>query len=336
MDELDERPIRVSGAGIRREHGELRAGESGPLKASYRVVERSMSPVEALRALCAASVQHLEGNRYGALADADPEHLHQMRVALRRLRTVLDVFADVLPAPLAAELVGELRWLSRALGRARDWDVFLAGTLRAALTRRPRHAGLRAFRAACEELSGQAKAAVHRALESQRYYALMRALRALSYDGSPLAPRPARPLPLQRKAVAVVAALAGKTGKRGRKLMRLDSEGLHRLRNAVRKLRYALMFLAPLLPPARSRSIAAVVEALQETLGTLNDCAVGEELIGQAREKARGPQRRKARKILAKSLKATRTSRRAELKAQWEAFLAAEKEWTYSSLRMAG
>src|SRR5882672_971019 len=313
MDALDERLIRVSGAGIRREHGELRAGESGPVKANYRVVEQWMTPPEAFRAVCTACVQHLEGNRYGALAAADPEYLHQIRVALRRLRTAFDVFADALPGPAAAELLGELRWLKRALGSARDWEVFLAGTLRPALAQHPRHAGLRGMRAACEDLSAEARSLAQRALESRRYYALMRALRAL---------------PMRRHALAAIAALIDKARKRGRRLARLDAGELHRLRKAVRRLRYGLLFLAPLLPEARLRPLAAAVEALQETLGALNDCAVGDALIEQARAEARGPQRRKARKLLAKRIGAARTARRGELEGQWEVFRAAEREWT--------
>jgi len=327
MDALDERLIRVSGAGIRREHGELRPGESGPVKADYRVVEQSMTPLEAFRALCAACVRHLEGNRYGALAAADREYLHQMRVALRRLRTAFELFADALPRPVAAELLSELRWLTRALGRARDWDVFLADTLRPLLARHPRHAGLRAMRAACEDLSAEATSVAQRALESRRYYALMRALRALSYGDTPVSPLSAgapRPLSMRRHALA---AMIGKARKRGRKLARLDAGELHRLRKAVRRLRYGLLFLAPLLPEARVRPLAGAVEALQETLGALNDCAVGEELIERARAEARGPQRRKARKLLVKRIAAARAARRGELQAQWEAFRAAEKEW---------
>jgi len=330
MDALDERLIRVSGAGIRREHGELRAGESGPVKANYRVVEQWMTPPEAFRAVCTACVQHLEGNRYGALAGADPEYLHQIRVALRRLRTAFDVFADALPGPAAAELLGELRWLRRALGGARDWDVFLAGTLRPALAQHPRHAGLRGMRAACEDLSAEARSLTQRALESRRYYALMRALRALSYGDTIVAARRAgapRSLPMRRHALAAIAALIGKARKRGRRLARLDAGELHRLRKAVRRLRYGLLFLAPLLPEARLRPLAAAVEALQETLGTLNDCAVGDALIEQARAEARGPQRRKARKLLAKRIGAARTARRGELEGQWEVFRAAEREW---------
>jgi len=327
MDALDERLIRVSGAGIRREHGELRPGESGPVKADYRVLEPWMTPLEAFRALCAACVRHLESNRYGVLAAADPEYLHQMRVALRRLRTLFEVFADALPRAVAAELLEEMRWLRRALGRARDWDVFLAGTLRPALAHHPRHAGLRSMRAACEDLSAEARSVAQRALESRRYYALMRALRALSYGDAPVSPRQAgapRPLSLRRHALS---ALIGKARKRGRKLAHLDAAELHRLRKVVRRLRYSLLFLAPLLPEARVRALAGAVEALQETLGALNDYAVGKELIERARDEARGPQKRKARKLLAKRIAAARAARRGELEAQWEAFRAAQKEW---------
>ncbi|HUL92099.1 MAG TPA: CHAD domain-containing protein [Burkholderiales bacterium] len=330
MDALDERLIRVSGAGIRREHGEARPGEAGPVKADYRVVEAWMTPLEAFRALCAVCVRHLEGNRYGALATADPEYLHQIRVALRRLRTAFDVFADALPVDAAAELLGELRWLRRALGGARDWDVFLAGTLKPALARHPRHAGLRSIRAACEDSIAEARTASRRALESRRYYALMRALRALSYGDAPLPSRAAgaaRPPQLRRHALAAIAALIGKARKRGRRLARLDAAELHRLRKAVRRLRYGLLFLAPLLPEARVRPLAAAVEAMQETLGVLNDCAVGETLIERARAEARGPKRRKARKLLAKRIAEARAAGRGQLEAQWRAFRAAQEEW---------
>jgi len=330
MDALDERLIRVSGAGIRREHGEPRPGEARPVKTDYRVVEPWMTSLEAFRALCAACVQHLEGNRYGALAAVDPEYLHQMRVALRRLRTAFDVFAEALPGPAAAELSGELRWLSRALGRLRNWDVFMAGTLRPALSQRPRHAGLRALRAACEDLSAEARGAARRALESRRYYALMRALRALSYGDAPFAPRTADAAgspAMQRHALTAISTAIGKASKRGRKLARRNAKELHRLRKAVRRLRYGLMFLGPLLPEARVLPLAGAAEALQETLGGLNDCTVGEELIEKARAQARGPQRRKARKLLEKTIAAAHAARRGKLEDQWEVFRAAEKEW---------
>jgi len=130
-----------------------------------------------------------------------------------------------------------------------------------------------------------------------------------------------------RHAVAVIAAMYGEARKRGRKLKRLGSRDLHRLRKAVRRLRYALLFLAPLLPEARVRPLAGSVESLQETLGVMNDCAVGGELIEKARRRARGARLRKARKVLAKRIAAARVARREALRTQWEDFRAAERSW---------
>jgi len=328
---MDERLIRDPGEGVRREHGEARRVDAGPVKANYRAVDRGMTPVEAFRAVCAACVQHIEANRHGALAAADPEYLHQLRVALRRMRTALEVFADAVPEEIASSLRGELRWLARALGRARAWDVFIATTLKPALSQRPRHPGLRALRAASETLGAEARGAAHRVLESRRYYGVMRALRALSYadgDEAGASTGTVRELPMRVRAASVIAALYAKARERGRKLMRLDDAGLERLRNSIRRLRYGLLFLTPILPRARAASLAATVEMLQETLGDLNDCAVARELLREARAEARGPQRRKARRLLKKRLAAGRAARREDLRTQWEDFRAAEKWWS--------
>src|SRR5206468_4168554 len=55
----------------------------------------------------------------------DPERLHDMRVAIRRLRAMLALFADVLPIRFAAA-AATLEWIARALGAVRDLDVQLA------------------------------------------------------------------------------------------------------------------------------------------------------------------------------------------------------------------
>src|SRR6516165_2489416 len=58
-------------------------------------------------------------------AEQDPEHVHQLRVATRRARAALDIFADCLPPKAYKRVRRELRDLRRAAGEARDWDVFL-------------------------------------------------------------------------------------------------------------------------------------------------------------------------------------------------------------------
>jgi len=58
-----------------------------------------------------------------ALEGIDPEGVHKMRVASRRLRTILKAFRDVLGDAVVAHFNAELRWLAQNLGRARDADV---------------------------------------------------------------------------------------------------------------------------------------------------------------------------------------------------------------------
>jgi CHAD domain-containing protein len=322
------RLIRVSGEGMRREHGEARARLAGPVKADYRVVAKGMTPAAAFRAVCAVCVQHIEANRLGALAAADPEYLHQMRVALRRLRTAFEAFEDAVPEAVASQLIGELRWLGRALGRARDWDVFIAAILKPAVSARPRHPGLRALRAASVGLAAEARVAAHRALQSRRYFALMRALRALSYADEAGASGTVRALPIGARAPAMISAMYATARKRGRGLARFGVKDLHWLRNAVRRLRYGVLFLETVLPEARARALARTVEALQETLGGINDCAVARELLALARVEARGPQRKKACKLLKRRIEAARSALDAALDGQWEGFRAAEKAWS--------
>jgi CHAD domain-containing protein len=103
---------------------------------------------------------------------------------------------------------------------------------------------------------------------------------------------------------------------------------LDRLRNAVRRLRYGLLFLEPILPEARARALAGTAEALQESLGGIKDCAVAKELMSIARAEARGPQRRKARRILKKRVEAAWDARDRDLARQWQDFRAAEKGWS--------
>ena len=72
-----------------------------------------------------AQVQALQGEIAGVRLAEDPECLHRMRVASRRLRNMLDLFAPWLPAKTLPDWVKAVRRVTRALGAARDLDVQL-------------------------------------------------------------------------------------------------------------------------------------------------------------------------------------------------------------------
>jgi CHAD domain-containing protein len=66
--------------------------------------------------------QALAKQKQHVLADQDPEHLHKMRVAARRLQSALQVFGSVIELPEAAQIKQVLS-LGKALGKLRDLDV---------------------------------------------------------------------------------------------------------------------------------------------------------------------------------------------------------------------
>jgi CHAD domain-containing protein len=64
-------------------------------------------------------------NMEGTISGEDPEHLHQLRIAVRRTRTVQRQFKDVFPPDELPGFRAEFRWLQQATGPARDLDVYL-------------------------------------------------------------------------------------------------------------------------------------------------------------------------------------------------------------------
>src|SRR5215813_3094228 len=93
------------------------------------LLTQDMSTGKAFQQIADACLAHLVLNR-ALLAEPGVEALHQMRVAVRRLRSACKLFEDALEhRPMAARLQDELRWLGRLLGRVRDWDVLLTQSL---------------------------------------------------------------------------------------------------------------------------------------------------------------------------------------------------------------
>ena len=92
----------------------------GPVRASPSLLDRGMSVGTAFRAVMRANLAHLTANDRGVLEGRNPEYLHQMRVALRRLRSGVDVFSPVLAESRIADYRAEMKWLAGRLGPARD------------------------------------------------------------------------------------------------------------------------------------------------------------------------------------------------------------------------
>lgn len=229
-------------------------------------------------AACQAIIRHclmqFDGNIQPVLRDRDSEGVHQMRVALRRLRSALDIFSGLLPAEETAAVVEELRWLNEPLGRKRDLDVFIAETL-APLSRAITDAkGMKHLALVLDDRRSAAQAALVSALTSARCARLRLALDHLLDRLDDNGRQPAAGF-----AAAMLQKRRKKVKKLGREHDSLDIPALHRLRIRAKKLRYAAEFFRPLFARRDSKRFIAALSQLQDCLGALNDADVGSQLV---------------------------------------------------------
>ena len=105
---------------------------------------------QALAVVFARCLKQWTANEVVALSGLDPEGVHEMRVALRRMRVALSDFKEIIPVGQVHWLKRESKWLISSLSAARDWDVFLSELLTPVEASRPGDTGLAELRLAAE------------------------------------------------------------------------------------------------------------------------------------------------------------------------------------------
>jgi len=246
------------------------------LPASPLTAAGSDPPSVFVRARLDEQLRALLTSEAVARAGADPEGVHQMRVAVRRMRAAIK--ADGRHLPDGVRLQAELRWLGSSLGAVRDLDVLLDHIHAQA-------AGFDAADAAALEqlvggLVGDRRAARRRmltVLRGRRYRALRVALAAAVtspvvevLDGG--GPEPAELVDVVRKPLRRLVRRAAQLGEDP------PDDDLHELRIHGKRLRYA----AELAEPARPKRVGRLIRAtkrLQEVLGDHQDAVVAVEQV---------------------------------------------------------
>ena len=267
------RPVTASKA--ERGYALFQGRQPAPVKAAAVVLQTDRTPVEAFRAVALGCLAHLQANEAGVLHSDDPEFLHQARVALRRLRAALRVFAPVLPERFVTRWSADWKALAHSLGNARDWDVLRTTLLpelsanvppreAARLTRWARTQGTTARTAARESLASHAVA--------DHLLAFTQAVLKLpaNAEASTALKLWARERLQQRHRQVL---------KRVRQVDLQDPAGRHQVRIAVKKLRYALDFFASFWAPERLKGCVQAVAQAQDLLGRLNDLATAQTLL---------------------------------------------------------
>ena len=288
-------------------------------------------------------VDHWTANHEVVLDGTDPEGVHQMRVALRRLRSAVSLFKSILPAEPADWLRSEARWLAGALGAAREWDVFLSDLLAPVEGAHPGRAELSVLRLLAEDEKMRGYGAAQAAARDRRATEFLLRFGAWLADGGVRAGATSGRLTMLDRPIAELAAdLLDQRHRRALKMGRgfagLTVERRHRLRIELKKLRYAVDFFARLFPGKVARSYRRALARLQEHLGHLNDVAVAERMLGGLIEQHAPTPREAAGLGLASGLvlgwhtRAVADSEPATCK-DWSDFAAVRPFWTHGRRR---
>ncbi|WP_158971679.1 CHAD domain-containing protein [Chachezhania sediminis] len=215
-------------------------------------------------------------NEDGTIADHDTEFLHDYRVALRKIRSVISLFRGVFSDAETARLKTVFSDLMAPTGRLRDLDVYLLEKdTYFDLLPETLHDGLTAMFAQFAKERNAVQKQVARRLRSATYARQMAALQA-EFDGATgLEPGPAA----DRLAHDYACELIWKRYRKVCKIARAiddttPDEDVHELRIHCKKLRYLMEFFAPLFPAADIKALIKPLKVLQDNLGLFNDYSV--------------------------------------------------------------
>ncbi len=200
------------------------------------------------------------------LRDDDVDAVHDMRVAIRRLRSALDTFEDALPRRLAEPHVRAMRRLGRRLGRVRDADVHIGALHDALATAHPAEKPGLLF--VLETL------AARRRRDLSRFSSALSQVDRAGFELVLGARNPTIRLigpDLGDHARKTLCKHLRRVIRRGDRTVRSgDAEALHALRIAEKRLRYNLEFFAPLLATEADHALEMLTE-LQDCLGAIAD-----------------------------------------------------------------
>jgi inorganic triphosphatase YgiF len=224
-------------------------------------------------------LHHLLQSLPAAQDGRDAEGVHQLRVALRRLRSALHLMGSIGSLSKLDMLRAEAKWLASSLSAAREWDIFQGQTLPGIAKACPSVTGFDALEEVAEKRRLAAYRKVRFVLADRRCATFVLSLGAWIEERgwrSGIAPENLGELsqPALAFAQRTLAAQHAKVLKRGRGLKSMPPEERHRLRLAVKKLRYGTDFLLPLCGEGKLvKRFRDRLAELQEELGSYNDMA---------------------------------------------------------------
>jgi triphosphatase len=271
-----------------------------------------------LQSMIGSCILQLQANVPGVVQKLDEEYLHQVRVALRRLRVVLAIAESFCADEELSALHEQVAELCMELGRAREWDVFVTQILAPVRARLPDKAVLRAS----EKLRVQQHDAAAGRLQSQGYQRFL--LRFGSWmHGEYWRKAAAEGLTPQNFAAQILDKRSKQLIRRGKCLAAADPGQMHRLRIACKKLRYSAELFVSLFGPVKAKRYLLALSALQDILGALNDIVVAHRLLDELDSK----QLRSTLALIRDLIEHDYVDKSAELNKAWRRFFEQKAFW---------
>lgn len=255
-------------------------------------LDRDEPALGGFRRVLTGLAGEVEANWSGTVEAVDPEFLHDLRVAVRRTRSVLSQAKRVLPEDVRARYRDGFGWLGTITGPARDLDVYVIEWadyveplgLEAATA-------LQTLRAHIVGRRDAEYVSLVTALRSERYRALIGEWRSwLDGAGGDGGPGRDAAAPMGRVAADRISAAQVRLISHGRAIdPSSPAEDLHELRKDAKRLRYLLECFGGVLPGAARKVFVQRLKALQDNLGEFQDTEVhaaqlrafSEELVGR-------------------------------------------------------
>lgn len=299
-------------------------------RAEPLVLKESYSAEDVLLSAMMQGLRHLIQNEDCVVARSSTEGVHQMRVAMRRMRSLIATYKKLLEQGSFEPLSESLNVAANELGPARDWDVFLDELLvpvEAEFAGAPELAALRK-RAELRRQDGYRRA--DQLIASQGY---ARLLTEVFHWTSSRAWRGSKSRiyePAKTVGSDVLARRHARLIKAGTGLADLSAEQRHQLRIAVKKVRYASEFFQSLFLTKMTGPYIRALRALQDNLGHLNDLTSAQSMMAELIKSSRGSKAKelaRAAELVEGWYATAHKKREANLRKAWNTFTKAKVFW---------
>jgi CHAD domain-containing protein len=276
------------------------------------LLTKELDVFEAVRRVLFVQFRTITLNAEQVLHAEDENPLHDIRIAIRRARTVLRGFHQALERTSAGQLERNLQRLNRALGQARDLDVWIAFLKSGAVQPRlARNRNWDKFVGHQETHRLLQQATVRRHLSSSQSMALQTKFGRLLRIELPRASQHSLRTPIGEVAKRVLEKHLRKALKMAKLRHSESPEKLHRLRIELRRARYLCGFIGQMLGPEIDK-LYKRAHAAERVLGDIRDAS-----LALARIQVEGPS---PPRLLVLQLRQSHRNAVAQLEGVWRRF----------------